>query len=109
VIGRAGDDPKSGADARRGQVSQQPKEASAMAKKTSPTKSSGTKRKTTARKNATKKMEGREGRAPGAKVRGSDQKVSQSRFPGETPLAGEDRPANRAGGKRGQGSKRKAK
>jgi hypothetical protein len=78
-------------------------------KKSSPTKPSGSKRKTTARKNATKKMEGREGPAPGAKLRGSDQTLSQSRFPGETPLTGEDRPANRAGGKRGQGSKRKAK
>jgi hypothetical protein len=78
-------------------------------KKSSPTKPSTIKRKTTARKNATKKMEGREGRAPGAKLRGADQTLSQSRFPGETPLTGEDRPANRPGGKRGQGSKRKAK
>jgi hypothetical protein len=54
-------------------------------------------------------MEGRERTAPGATLRGSDQSVSQSRFPGETPLTGEDRPSDRPGGKRGQGSKRKAK
>ena len=30
-----------------------------------------------------------------------------ARYPGETPLTGEDRPAARAGDKRGQGSSRK--
>jgi hypothetical protein len=79
------------------------------AKKASPTKSSGSKQKTTARKNATKKMEGRERTGTRAKVAPSDQAASQRRFPGETPLTGEDRPTDRAGGKRGQGSSRKSK
>jgi hypothetical protein len=34
-----------------------------------------------------------------APPRRSHKEVSQSRFPGETPLSGEDRPADRAGGK----------
>lgn len=37
----------------------------------------------------------------------STKTISQSRYPGERPLTGEDRPAMRAGGKRGQGSWRK--
>ena len=78
------------------------------AKKATPTKRAGDKQKTTARKNATKRMEGRERVGPGQKAPPSDQRASQGRFPGETPLTGEDRPADRPGGKRGQGSKRKA-
>jgi hypothetical protein len=78
------------------------------AKKANPAKRSGNKHKTTAQKNATKKMEGRERTGPRQKVPPSDQVASQGRFPGETPLTGEDRPADRPGGKRGQGSKRKA-
>ena len=34
-----------------------------------------------------------------APPRGSHKEMSQSRFPGETPLSGEDRPSTRAGGK----------
>jgi hypothetical protein len=63
--------------------------------------------KTTARKNATKRIADRRGANPKPKVRGTNKEVSQGRFPGETPLTGEDRPADRIGGKKGQGSRRK--
>lgn len=62
--------------------------------------SSANKQKATARQNATKKVAERD-RAPQApSVRTSQKETSQSRFPGETALTGEDRPTNRRGGKR---------
>ena len=63
--------------------------------------------KTTARKNATKRIADRRGATPNPKVRGTNKEVSQSRFPGETPLTGEDRPANQMGGKKGKGYRQK--
>jgi hypothetical protein len=51
--------------------------------------------------------EQRQGRRASATPRRSAKTISQSRYHGETPLTGEDRPATRAGGKRGQGSSRK--
>src|SRR3954462_11110127 len=65
----------------------------------------GTKKgKASARANATERAHNRErtgGR--GVKTPTSDPRVSHSRFPGETPLTSEARPADRAGGKkRGQ-------
>ena len=54
------------------------------------------KKKATARGRAAEKSAGK-GRATG--VRASVKKMSQSRTPGERPLTGEDRPANRKGGK----------
>jgi len=58
------------------------------------TSPSSTKKKASARATATGKAAGR------AKVPVSTKQASQSRYPGETPLTGEDRPANRPGGKR---------
>jgi hypothetical protein len=68
-------------------------------------RSSGTgKGKASARSNAAERSNNIPkvgGRAPRA-IGGENQR-SQGRFPGETPLTGEDRPANRSGGKkRGQ-------
>ena len=60
----------------------------------------GTKQKATARENATARMQERERTGPDVKARGTDKEVSQGRFPGETPLTGEDRPSGRAGGKK---------
>jgi hypothetical protein len=37
--------------------------------------------------------------AGGARPKASVKQMSQSRYPGERPLTGEDRPADRAGGK----------
>jgi hypothetical protein len=60
----------------------------------------GPKGKATARGNATRRMadSGVSGRA--RKVPTSHQEISQSRFPGETPLTGEDRPSQGSGGKK---------
>src|SRR6185503_8299285 len=65
------------------------------------------KAKTTARKNATMRLAGRRRSPENATARGTDKQVSQGRFPGETPLTGEDRPKNRSGGKKGKGSRQK--
>ena len=70
------------------------------AKKANPTKGSAGKGKASARANATKKIAGRERSGATPKVQGSEQEISQSRFPGETPLTGEDRPADQPGGKK---------
>ena len=70
-------------------------------------KTTSSKGKTTARKNATKRIADRGGSAE-HRARGTDKEVSQGRFPGETPLTGEDRPAGATGGKKGRGSRRKA-
>ena len=77
------------------------------AKKSNPTKRPATKGKTTARKNATARAEGRERTGARRKVAPSDQAAGGGRFPGEVPLTGEDRPADRPGGKQDRGSKRK--
>lgn len=50
------------------------------------------KKKTTAQKNATKRIAERERSGENPKVPRSAKRISQSRFPGETPLTGEDRP-----------------
>jgi hypothetical protein len=63
----------------------------------------GTKKgKASAQANATERAHNRErtGGGRAVKVPPSDKQVSQGRFPGETPLTGEDRPADRPGGKK---------
>jgi hypothetical protein len=54
---------------------------------------SSNKKKATARGRAAEKS------ASGGRTPTSVKKMSQGRFPGERPLTGEDRPADRAGGK----------
>jgi hypothetical protein len=69
---------------------------------------SSNKKKATARGRAAEKS------ASGGRSKASVKKMSQSRYPGERPLTGEDRPANRRGGKaqgtsakpRGRGGRR---
>src|SRR3954471_18347390 len=56
------------------------------------------KKKATARQNAQNRTQREQHRADVPRLR-SDKQVSQSRFPGETPLTGEDRPSGRAGDK----------
>ena len=73
-----------------------------------PRKISQDKRKPTGRNAARERM----ARAPGSGGTGrtstSTKKISQGRFPGETPLTGEDRPKDRAGMKKdGQDARRK--
>jgi hypothetical protein len=66
------------------------------------------KKKASAPQHAAQREQRQQGRAAAtATTRRSAKKISQSRYPGETPLTGEDRPSRRAGGKRGQGSSRK--
>jgi hypothetical protein len=55
------------------------------------------KKKATARQHAAERVATRRGTASRAAV--PTKQISQSRFPGETPLTGEDRPASRPGGK----------
>ena len=62
---------------------------------------SSKKKKPTARENATKRIAERDRSGGPTKVPASTKKISVSRFPGETPLTGEDRPTNRPGGKQG--------
>jgi len=72
-----------------------------------PKSTSADKKKPTARQNATGKIARRSHTGETIKVPRSEKQRSQGRFPGETPLSGEDRPADRAGGKkqsRGPGS-----
>jgi hypothetical protein len=64
------------------------------------------KKKTSAPENAAQREQRQQGRAT-VRVRRSAAQISQSRYPGETPLTGEDRPATRPGGKRGRGSSRR--
>lgn len=64
------------------------------------------KKKASAPQNAAQREQRQTGRAKPRTPR-SAKEISISRYPGETPLTGEDRPATRAGGKRGQGSSRK--
>jgi hypothetical protein len=77
------------------------------AKKANPNRKTTSKGKATARQNATKRVAERRGSPGKVSVRGTDKEVSQSRYPGETPLTGEDRPMDRPGGKKGEGSGRK--
>jgi hypothetical protein len=60
---------------------------------------SSQKKKPTAKENARRKADNQ--RAPGGQVTvpAGENRRSQSRFPGERPLTGEDRPADRSGGK----------
>ena len=67
-------------------------------KKSNPEKTSWTKGKASARANAIKRRAERD-RAPQGAKSPTDKQASQGRFAGETPLTGEDRPANRRGGK----------
>ena len=64
------------------------------------------KKKASAPQHAAQREQRQVGRAA-APTRRSAKTISQSRYPGETPLTGDDRPATRPGGKRGQGSSRK--
>jgi hypothetical protein len=64
------------------------------------------KKKASAPQHAAQREQRQQGRAT-ATTRRSAKTISQSRYPGETPLTGEDRPADRAGNKRGRGSSRK--
>jgi hypothetical protein len=64
------------------------------------------KKKASAPQHAAQREQRQQGRAT-ASARRSAKTISQSRYPGETPLSGEDRPATRAGDKRGKGSSRK--
>ena len=57
------------------------------------------KKKATARENANQRAAGRRD-APQGPSAPSDKEASQRRFPGETPLTGEDRPVDRPGGKK---------
>jgi hypothetical protein len=65
------------------------------------------KKKSSAPQHAAQREQRQQGRATAPAARRSTKAISQSRYPGETPLTGEDRPAARAGGKRGRGSSRK--
>lgn len=71
-------------------------------KASNPQKRSRKKAKSTSRTHAALRATG--GRKGGAAAIGASEKQrSQGRFPGETPLTGEDRPSDRPGGKkRGQ-------
>ncbi len=56
---------------------------------------SSNKKKATAKENATARVAERRGTGGASKVPASEKHRSQSRYPGETPLTGEDRPKNR--------------
>lgn len=64
------------------------------------------KKKASAPQNAAQREQRQQGRAVTRTPR-SAQAISQSRYPGETPLTGEDRPATQRGQKRARGSSRK--
>jgi hypothetical protein len=57
------------------------------------------KKKASAVQNAAKKIAGRERSSANPKPPRSVKQISQGRFPGETPLTGEDRPSGSAGNK----------
>ena len=65
-----------------------------------PKSTSADKKKPTARKAATGKIARRSHTGERTSVPRSEKQRSQGRFPGETPLTGEDRPADRAGRKK---------
>ena len=60
---------------------------------------SSNKKKATAKENARARVAERRGTGGASKVPTSEKQRSQSRYPGETPLTGEDRPQNRPQGK----------
>jgi hypothetical protein len=62
-------------------------------------KRSTPKKKITARQHAEQRMQRQMGGMAQVRSSGSIKEISQGRFPGETPLTGEDRPATAAGGK----------
>ena len=64
------------------------------------------KTKASAPQHAAQRGQRQSGRAA-ARANRSAKTISRSRYPGETPLTAENRPAARGGGKRGQGSSRK--
>jgi hypothetical protein len=66
-----------------------------------PTNQSKPKGKATAQQNANERIATRDRAPQGARSPSSAKRASQSRFPGETPLTGEDRPTESAGRKRG--------
>ncbi len=68
------------------------------------------KKKTTARGRASERVTERRRAPQSPTIPRSNKRSSQSRFPGESPLTGEDRPANRRGRKKeNQSSARKRK
>ena len=68
------------------------------AKKSNPAKRSTSKKKSTARQHANQRIMRQTGE-PYPDVPISTKEISQGRFPGETPLTGEDRPVTRSRGK----------
>jgi hypothetical protein len=58
------------------------------------------KKKATARANARNRAQRQLGMSAAPRTRQSVRDISQSRFPGETPLTGEDRPSSRRRGKK---------
>src|SRR5207249_4441682 len=68
------------------------------AKKSNPAKRATSKKKSTARQHANQRIMRQMGE-PYPEVPISTKEISQRRFPGETPLTGEDRPATRSRGK----------
>ena len=63
------------------------------------------KKKASAPQHAAQREQRQQGRAT-ARTQRSAKTISQSRYPGETPLTGEDRPATRPGAERTRGSSR---
>jgi hypothetical protein len=79
-------------------------------KKSNPQKRSRSKGKPTAKSAAAERIATRRRSGGRPTMPASEKQRSQSRFPHETPLTGEDRPARRAGGKKiGQSARRSAR
>jgi hypothetical protein len=72
------------------------------AKKSNPQKKSPDKKKRSPASRAASKISARPRTGERVRVPGGEKVRSQGRFPGETALTGEDRPAHRAGGKKQQ-------
>lgn len=68
-------------------------------KPSNPQKRSRSKSKATARQRASEHRTGQRNSEARQRVPASAKEISQSRYPGETPLTGEDRPSRRPGGK----------
>ena len=76
------------------------------ARKPNPQKRSMNKQKRTSRQAANKRTATQPRRSARPRSAMSESQRSQGRYPGETPLTGEDRPTNRAGGnKQGQSAR----
>ena len=72
-------------------------------KANNPQKRSTNKKKASARQSAQSRIEEQRGTRGSIRTPTGHKEISQRRFPGETPLTGEDRPRRREGGKaRGQ-------